>query len=74
MRSIAAEFNLPVSDSYSNFQRLAEENGVPENDARKANRRITGRWSYVPIFWNIRDFNWTRVTRERSRTPRNLIW
>ena len=30
MRSIAAEFNLPVSASYSNFQRLAEENGEPE--------------------------------------------
>ena len=27
IRSIAAEFNLPVSDSYSIFQRLAEENG-----------------------------------------------
>ena len=21
----------------------------------KPNRRITGRWFYVPIFWNIRD-------------------
>src|SRR5271166_5697166 len=35
IRSIAAEFNLPVSDSESNFQRLAEENGEsktePEN-------------------------------------------
>src|SRR5271166_197954 len=31
MRSIAAEFNLPVSDSYAIFQRLAEENGGPEN-------------------------------------------
>ena len=30
MRAIAAEFNLPVSDSYSIFQRLAEENGEPE--------------------------------------------
>jgi serine/threonine protein kinase/energy-coupling factor transporter ATP-binding protein EcfA2 len=35
MRSIAAEFNLPVSDSYSIFQRLAEENGGPENAAPK---------------------------------------
>src|SRR5208337_3722358 len=32
MRSIAAEFNLPVSASYSNYQRLAEENGDPETD------------------------------------------
>ena len=35
MRSIAAEFNLPVSASCSNFQRLAEENGAPENGAPK---------------------------------------
>ena len=35
MRSIAAEFNLPVSASYSIFQRLAEENGEPENGAPK---------------------------------------
>src|SRR5271165_1954 len=35
MRSIAAEFNLPVSVSYSIFQRLAEENGAPENGAPK---------------------------------------
>ena len=35
MRSIAAEFNLPVSVSYSIFQRLAEENGGPENGAPK---------------------------------------
>ena len=30
MRAIAAEFNLPVSESYSIFQRLAEENVEPE--------------------------------------------
>src|ERR1700757_5239729 len=36
MRAIAAEFNLPVSDSYSIFQRLAEENGGPENGVPKA--------------------------------------
>ena len=35
MRAIAAEFNLPVSDSYSIFQRLAEENGEPENGEPK---------------------------------------
>jgi WD40 repeat protein/serine/threonine protein kinase len=35
MRSIAAEFNLPVSASYSIFQRLAEENGGLENGAPK---------------------------------------
>ena len=36
MRSIAAEFNLPVSASYSIPQRLAEENGGPEDGASKA--------------------------------------
>src|SRR6201997_5106187 len=30
MRAIATEFNLPVSDSYSISQRLAEENGEPK--------------------------------------------
>ena len=30
MRSIAAEFNVPVSASSCNFQRLAEENGGPK--------------------------------------------
>ena len=30
IRSVAAKFNVPVSDSYSNLQRLAEENGRPE--------------------------------------------
>ena len=35
MRAIAAEFNLPVSDSYSIFQRLAEENGEPEKGEPK---------------------------------------
>jgi serine/threonine protein kinase len=36
MRATAAEFNLPVSDSYSIFQRLAEENGEPEKGEPKA--------------------------------------
>src|ERR1700687_1860908 len=36
MRSIAADFNLPVSASYSIPQRLAEENGGPEDGASKA--------------------------------------
>jgi serine/threonine protein kinase len=35
MRSIAAEFNLPVSSSYSIFQRLVEEDGDPENGVPK---------------------------------------
>jgi hypothetical protein len=32
MRSISGEFNLPVSASHSNFQRLAEESCRPETD------------------------------------------
>ena len=32
MRSIAAEFNLPVSDSCSIFERLVEENGGPKTE------------------------------------------
>jgi serine/threonine protein kinase len=32
IRSISGEFNLPVSASHSNFQRLAEESGEPETD------------------------------------------
>jgi len=35
MCAIAAEFNLPVSESYSIFQRLAEENGEPEKGEPK---------------------------------------
>ena len=61
MRAIATEFNLPVSDSYSIFQRLAEENGEPEKVSRRLNRITTVRWFYVPIFWNIRGCNLTRV-------------
>jgi hypothetical protein len=33
MRSIAAEFNLPVNDSCSIFERLAEENRGPKTEA-----------------------------------------
>src|SRR4029077_18262308 len=37
MRSIAAEFNLPVSVSYSIFQRLVEENGAPKTEPEPDN-------------------------------------
>ena len=73
MRSIAAAFSLPVSASYSNFQRLAEEEVGRKMVRRKLNPIIIVRWFYVPIFWNIRGCNWTRVIRGRSRTRRNLI-
>jgi WD40 repeat protein/serine/threonine protein kinase len=42
MRSVAAEFNLPVNHSYSNFQRLAEENREPES---------CGALVVCPFFW-----------------------
>src|SRR4029450_521668 len=32
IRSVAAEFNVPVSAPISNFQRLAEENGEPRTE------------------------------------------
>ena len=32
IRSVAGEFNVPVSVTFSNFQRLAEENGEPETE------------------------------------------
>ena len=32
IRSVAAEFNVPVSAAFSNFQRLAEENGEPKTE------------------------------------------
>ena len=68
IRSVAAEFDVPVS-ALSNFERLAEENGEPET-----NRRITRVGCSVPIFWNIRGSNRTRDTGDRCRTRRNLIW
>ena len=33
IRSVAAEFNVPVSVAFSNFQRLAEENGEPKTES-----------------------------------------
>ena len=69
IRSVAAEFNVPVSAPIR-ISNAWQKKMV----SRKLNRRITGRWSYVPIFWNIRGSNRTRDTRDRSRTRRNLIW
>src|ERR1700736_4915163 len=46
MRSIAGEFNLPVSTSYSNFQRLAEESGAPETDPENHGALVL-----CPCFW-----------------------
>jgi WD40 repeat protein/serine/threonine protein kinase len=46
MRSIAGEFNLPVSASYSNFQRLAEESRDPETDPENHGALVLR-----PCFW-----------------------
>jgi serine/threonine protein kinase len=46
MRSIAGEFNLPVSTSHSNFQRLAEEGGEPETDPENHGALVL-----CPCFW-----------------------
>src|ERR1700719_3323917 len=50
MRSIAAEFNLPVSASYSIFQRLVEENGGPETGAPKTQPDNHSRLVLCPYF------------------------
>src|SRR5271157_5644158 len=50
MRSIAAEFNLPVSASYSIFQRLVEENGGPETGAPKTEPDNHSRLVLCPYF------------------------
>ena len=50
MRSIAAEFNLPVSASYSIFQRLAQEDGGPENGAPKTEPDHQGPLVLCPYF------------------------
>src|SRR5262249_18988400 len=51
MRSIPAEFNLPVSGFYSNFRRLAEEDddgkSAPENQAALL---------LCPLFWEYQSF------------------
>ena len=50
MRSIAAEFNLPVSASYSISQRLAEEDDGPENGAPKTEPDTHGLLVLCPYF------------------------
>src|SRR6516162_1172025 len=51
MRSIAAEFNLPVSTSGWNFQRLAEE-----DDSRKSEPEDEGALVLCPFFWEHHSF------------------
>src|SRR6516164_1015856 len=50
MRAIATEFNLPVSDSYSICQRLAEENGEPEKGEPKTEPDNHGPLVLCPYF------------------------
>ena len=50
MRSIGAEFNLPVSASYSIFQRLAEEDDGPEKSAPKTEPDNHSRLILCPYF------------------------
>ena len=53
--AVAAEFDLPVSNTFSNFQRLAEENGEPEHHGPLIvcpyfleNERLTGSKVRIP--------------------------
>src|SRR5271165_1636016 len=50
MRSIAAEFNLPVSASCSIFQRLTEEDDGPENGSPKTEPNHHGPLVLCPYF------------------------
>jgi hypothetical protein len=51
MRSIAAEFNLLVSGSYSNFRRLAEEEDDPSSEPENH-----GALLLCPFFWEYQSF------------------
>jgi hypothetical protein len=51
MRSIAAEFNLPVSGSCSNFRRLAEE-----DDDQTSDPENHGALLLCPFFWEYQRF------------------
>jgi len=51
MRSIAGEFNVPVSTSRWNFQRLAEE-----DDSRKSESEDEGALMLCPFFWEHHSF------------------
>jgi ankyrin repeat protein/serine/threonine protein kinase len=51
IRSIAAEFNLAVSASESNFQRLAEENGKSKSEPENH-----GTWVVCPHFLEYQNF------------------
>ena len=66
IRSVAAEFNVPVSAFYSNFLRLAEENSGAELENR-------GTSALCPLFLTTKNLDRSRITRDSSRTWQNLI-
>ena len=61
MRSIAAEFNLPVSTSGSNFQRLAEG-----DDARKSEPEDEGALVLCSFFWEHRSLRSEADSQEQT--------
>jgi chromosome condensin MukBEF complex kleisin-like MukF subunit len=69
IRSIAAEFNLPMSASEWNFQRLAEENGEPKTEPENQGPLVL-----CPYSLEYQKFQLDAAYRAQSRTPRNLIW
>jgi hypothetical protein len=69
IRSIAAEFKLPVSASELNFQRLAEENGESKTEPENQGTLVL-----CPYFLEYQKFQLDAAYQARSRTPRNLIW
>jgi len=57
IRSVASKFNVPVDDSYSNFQRLAEENfgpDIPGPKAQTENHRLLVLCPYFLEYQRIR--------------------
>jgi WD40 repeat protein/serine/threonine protein kinase len=62
MRSVAADFNLSVSDSYSNFQRLVEENGGLEDEPEDGEKLVL-----CPFFWQYQDIRLD--ANERGQMP-----
>jgi WD40 repeat protein/serine/threonine protein kinase len=63
MRSVAADFNLSVSDSYSNFQRLIEENGGLEDEPVD-----NGKLVLCPFFWQYQGVRLD--ANERAKMPK----
>jgi serine/threonine protein kinase/tetratricopeptide (TPR) repeat protein len=56
IRSIAAELNVPVRDSYAKCQRLAEEEGDPEHGGPKTQADIDGSIVLCPYFWEYQKY------------------